>query len=586
MRCTLARACAAATLTLAGAVAPLAAQKAPDLGPNVILFDPSMPAALVQQRLDSIYQRQVRAEFGEERYALLFEPGTYAFDARVGYYTQIAGLGRSPDDVVVQGHVRAVSHNASRNVLTNFWRAAENLSITPPDGVDRWAVSQAAPYRRMHVRGALVLHDSGWASGGFMADTRVDGDVLAGPQQQWFTRNSQVRGWQGGHWNFVFLGTPGAPPDLTPDGDVAGAAAHGPIVTTIATTPVSREKPFLYMEKGGALRVFVPALRRNARGPSWGNRPTAGASLPLDRFLIARPEMSAAQINAQLARGKHLLLTPGIYRVSEPIRVTRPNTIVLGLGLATVRAENGARAMTVADVDGVEIAGILFDAGPVSSPVLLEVGPEGASSSHAASPIFLFDIFARVGGPGPGKAVASVIINSRDVVGDHFWLWRADHGQGVGWDVNPAASGLVVNGSDVTLYGLFVEHYQRYQVVWNGERGRTYFFQNEIPYDPPGQDAYMAGSTRGWAAYKVGDTVREHEAWGLGSYVYFPRHPEMVVDHAFEVPVTPGVRLHKVVTFSLGGGKGTIAHVVNDVGPMARQGDAQPTPLLVEYPER
>ncbi len=585
-RCTLATAFAAVTLGVVGAVTPLAGQEAPDLGPNVIVFDPSMPREQVQHRLDTIYDRQVRAEFGEKRYALLFKPGTYSFDARVGYYTQIAGLGRSPDDVVVNGHVRSVSHSPSRNVTTNFWRAAENLSIAPPDGVEQWAVSQAAPYRRMHVRGALMLHDSGWASGGFISDTRVDGRVLAGPQQQWFTRSSQIQGWQGGHWNMVFLGTPGAPPDLTRDGDVTAAAAHGPIVTTIETTPVSREKPFLYVDGSGALAVFVPALRRSSRGPSWVAGATAGESLSLDRFLIARPDMSAAQINAQLARGKNLLLTPGIYPVSEPIRITRPNTIVLGLGLATVRAENGSLAMTAADVDGVEIAGILFDAGPVNSPVLLEVGPEGASRSHAKSPIFLFDVFARVGGAGPGKATVSVAINSHDVVADHFWLWRADHGQGVAWDVNTAANGLVVNGNDVTIYGLFVEHYQQYQVVWNGERGRTYFFQNEIPYDPPGQDAFMAGSTRGWAAYKVAAGVRQHEAWGLGSYVYFPRHPEMVLDHAFEVPVTPGVRLHKVVTFSLGGGKGTIEHVVNDAGPRAARGDAEPTPLLVDYPAR
>ena len=185
----------------------------------------------------NIMQQQVRAEFGDKRYALLFKPGRYSFDARVGYYTQIAGLGLSPEDVVVNGHVQAVSNNPSRHVLTNFWRAAENLSITPPDGVDKWAVSQAAPYRRMHVRGALMLHDSGWSSGGFMSDSRVEGKVLAGSQQQWFTRNSEIQGWEGGHWNLVFLGTPGALPNLTRGADVSAAAAHGPIVTTIESTP-------------------------------------------------------------------------------------------------------------------------------------------------------------------------------------------------------------------------------------------------------------------------------------------------------------------------------------------------------------
>jgi hypothetical protein len=77
-------------------------------------------------------------------------------------------------------------------------------------------------------------------------------------------------------------------------------------------------------------------------------------------------------------------------------------------------------------------------------------------------------------------------------------------------------------------------------VLWNGERGRTHFFQNEIPYDPPSQDASMDGSTQGWSAYKVAGNVKQHEAWGLGSYIYEPRHPEIVLAHALEAPVTSG----------------------------------------------
>ena len=117
------------------------------------------------------------------------------------------------------------------------------------------------------------------------------------------------------------------------------------------------------------------------------------------------------------------------------------------------------------------------------------------------------------------------MVNSNNVIGDHMWLWRADHGSGVGWTTNTADTGLVVNGDNVTMYGLFVEHYQKYQVIWNGNGGRTYFFQNEMPYDPPNQAAWMNGSTQGYAAYKVADSVTSHEAWGLGSYCYFNVNP-------------------------------------------------------------
>ena len=137
---------------------------------------------------------------------------------------------------------------------------------------------------------------------------------------------------------------------------------------------------------------------------------------------------------------------------------------------------------------------------------------------------------------------------------------------------NTAADGLVVNGNDVTMYGLFVEHYQRYEVQWNGNGGRTYFFQNEMPYDVPNQAAWMNGTMRGFAAYQVGSTVTSHEAWGLGSYCFFNKDSTVGAEHAFEVPAAPNVRFHNMVIVSLGGGKGTIAHVINDAGAAATAG--------------
>jgi hypothetical protein len=279
-------------------------------------------------------------------------------------------------------------------------------------------------------------------------------------------------------------------------------------------------------------------------------------------------------MNAALARNKNLILTPGIYQLEAPLHVTRANTIVLGLGLATLVADNGVAAIDVEDVGGVTIAGVLIDAGETNSPVLMQVGPPGSSASHASNPTLLSDVFVRVGGAGVGKATRSIVVNSNNVIGDHLWLWRADHGNGVGWTINTAANGLIVNGNDVTMYGLFVEHYQQYQVQWTGNGGRTFFFQNEMPYDVPDQAEWMSGggATRGFAAYRVGPSVMSHEAWGLGSYCFFNKNPSVVADRAFEAPATANVRLRNMVTVSLGGGKGTIAHVINDAGPAAAAG--------------
>jgi hypothetical protein len=437
----------------------------------------------------------------------------------------------------------------------------------------QWAVSQAVFFRRMHVLGNLVLHQKrGWASGGWISDSVIDGNVDSGSQQQWLSRNSEWKSWTGANWNMVFVGIDHPPAGEWPQ----------PPFTTVATAPVVREKPFLQVDAQGRWSVRVPALRKDATGVTWHGGGTPGSNIPLSRFFIARPTDSAAAINAELAQGKDLLFTPGIYELSEPIRVTRANTVVLGLGFATLKPVKGTAAMTTADADGIIVAGLLLDAGETKSPVLMEVGPTGSKASHVRNPISLHDVFFRVGGAGVGKADVNLRVNANDTIIDHTWIWRADHGKGVGWDQNLSANGLVVNGDRVTAYGLFVEHHQQYQVLWNGNAGRTYFYQSEIPYDPPTQAAFTSGAgVNGWASYKVADKVTTHEAWGLGVYSVF-RHPDVKLTRAIEVPVKPGVRFHHMVTIALDD-KGEITHVIDDMGEAAVP-KPRTTPRVTEFP--
>ncbi|MBO3748400.1 discoidin domain-containing protein [Streptosporangiaceae bacterium NEAU-GS5] len=543
-----------------------------DLGPNVKVFDTSMSASSIQSQLNTIFTQMESNQFGAQRYQLLFKPGSYSVNANIGFYTSISGLGRNPDDVTINGSVTVDAGWFGGNATQNFWRSAENLSITPTGGEDRWAVAQAAPFRRIHVRGGLNLAPSGfgWASGGYIADSKIDGTVGPYSQQQWLTRSSQIGGWLNGVWNMVFSGVVGAPAQSFPN----------PVYTTIATSPVIREKPYLYVDSAGAYQVFVPSLRTNTSGTTWLGGSTPGTSIPLTQFYVAKPTDSAATLNQALTQGLNLLFTPGIYHVNQTINVTRANTVVLGLGYATIIPDNGVTAMTTADVDGVKIAGLLFDAGTVNSPVLLQVGTTGAG--HASNPISVQDVFFRIGGAGPGQATTSLVVNSHDTIIDHIWAWRADHGAGVGWNSNPADTGLIVNGNNVIAYGLFVEHYKKYEVIWNGQNGKTIFFQNEMPYDPPNLASWMNGSTRGYAAYKVANTVTSHEAWGLGSYCNFTADPSIVAERGFEVPDTAGVRFHDLLTVSLGG-KGTINHVINNTGAAAQGTDTVPV-NLVSYP--
>jgi hypothetical protein len=588
------------TATTAGVAAaasnPNSASGPPDFGPNVKIFDPSMPLSQIQSTVDAIASQQVDNELGTQRYALLFMPGTYGTAAtpliiQVGYYTEVAGLGASPTDVVINGHVDVYNRCLTPTnclALVNFWRSVSNLTINVKglsgcrSSADFWAVSQAAPMRRVNISGGnLTLLDyctagPQFASGGFISDSQT-GFIINGSQQQFLVRDSKIGGWSNGVWNQVFSGVVGAPPQsfsVTP--------FNPPPYTTLPTSPITREKPFLYVDANGHYNVFVPTVRTDSSGTTWANGPAAGSSLPIESFFIATPADSALTINVALATGHNLIFTPGIYHLNRTIAVIRPDTVILGLGIATLVPDNGVAAMSVADVVGTKLAGILFDAGSINSPVLLQVGTPHAHKSGPGDPTALQDVFFRIGGATAGMATTSLIVNSDNVILDDIWAWRADHGNGVGWTVNTADTGLIVNGDNLTAYGLFVEHYQKYEVIWNGENGRTIMFQNEMPYDPPNQAAWMHDGINGFAAYKVADSVQTHEGWGLGSYCFFNVNPTIHAAHAFEVPNAPGVKLHDILTVSLGG-VGVIDHVVNDTGAAA-QGTATIPVNLVSYP--
>jgi len=530
----------------------------PLLGENVFVFSPEMDMKEIQAVLDTLFLRQSarRSEFSTHRYALMFRPGEYHLDVRVDYYMQVVGLGESPEDVVIRGAVRSNTTHGN-SVLTNFWRAVENLTVIPErDSAMVWGVSQAAPLRRVHVKGNLQLFDKGYASGGFLADSKVDGKITSGPQQQWFTRNSVMEKWEGGVWNMMFVGVPDAPEENWPEKPY----------TVISTTPVIREKPYLVYDKKG-LCLKIPAIKKNSTGPGWINGEKPERTLYMNKFYIAKPgQDDAVSINAALKKGKNILFTPGRYYLNEALKVTQPGTVIMGTGFATLIPEKGNAIMEISDVDGIIVCGLTFDAGSVYSEKLFIVGETGARKSHQANPVFLYDLFFRVGGHAEGSAGACLVINSNDVVIDHVWLWRADHGNGVGWNKNRCANGLIVNGNNVTIYGLFNEHFQEYQTLWNGENGRVYFYQSEMPYDPPSVDAWKHNGTYGYASYKVSDHVKSHEAWGLGIYNVFYDAP-VIVDNAIETPEHLEKFIHNKIIFWLNGNKESVVKsIINGKG--------------------
>jgi hypothetical protein len=590
-------------------------------GPNVCVFTPTMTQAAIQADLNAISTQQVpvSAQFDSDRYAVFFEPGTYGSAAdplvfQVGYYTEVAGLGALPSNTVVNGAIDVFNNlctagTSNCNSDDNFWRSLSNLDLnvdlpsTTPDyappamdaygagcanSAEMWSASQAAPIRRAIINGSVVFQDycaaDDYASGGFVADSEITGDLDFYGNQQYMVRNSSIGGANGcpnGLWNMVYSGVQGAPAPA-----FSGQCQQN---TVLAASPVTEEEPFLYTAAGGTDRVFVPAVQTNSTGTSWSSGTEAGSSMPLSSFFIANPATSVAAIDVALALGKNLVLTPGVYNLSAPIVVSRPDTVVLGLGFATLVPQKGNAALVVLPNKGVKVSGLIFDAGPVNSPVLLSVGTPLPAAGSATDPDTIQDVFFRIGGAETTNtsATVSLLDNASNSIIDDVWAWRADHGNAVGWTENTGDNGLVVTGNDVTAYGLAVEHYQKSEVVWTGQGGTDVFFQNELPYDPPSQAAWDESATfKGYPAFQVGNNVKTFKGYGMGSYVVFiDTSATLNVTEAFQAPEVPGVRFNDVFGVWIAGSGGLDSIVDGTGGPVTSTNPGTVEPVdVVSYP--
>lgn len=516
-----------------------------------------------------------KANVGDQTY----DPGgsgsassAQANSIELGFYSHIGGLGKTPASVKLGSLFTRPHLSGGANATCTFWRSVENVAVMRDFA---WTVSQSTSARRMLIEStSKYISDVGntnfWGSGGFIADTHYTSNRPNwGGQQQWYTRNTAFPSGvaaMGGSYNMVWQGCVNPP--------------HADDVnTSIPTTPIIREKPFLFIDDDGEYKVFVPAWQKDRVGVSWSSTAMGEGKIQdlLTDWYVAKEGDTEVEVNNALKSGRNIFFTPGHYALNAPIQVNRKDAILLGAGIASVTLEpsdsNTWGCIFVDDKDGIIIAGLLMDSFN-STTYQVRIGNEEANADHSANPILLTDITCRVGGVQSKNIQihASMQINSNNVVGDHFWLWRADHGSQPGgdvrWDRDRCKNGLIVTGDDVTLYALFAEHYQEYEVLWLGERGRAYFFQNEPPYDAPNQATWSSqgGRVEGYAAFKVANTVKEHHSIGLGSYAVFTGTDGNVnKKNGFEVPASPNVKLEKMCITRFAG-PGNIQNVINGIG--------------------
>lgn len=572
--------------------------------------------------------------FVEDRHAILVEPGTYkGIDIQVGYYAQVLGLGKSPSDVkfteceygpycpALRKNER-VGDNAGL-ALDTFWRSVENFQTEANSG-QLWAVSQAAPIRRVHVAknsdsgsnksGNLYLHDNGArASGGHAANVLIDGKVELGSQQQFCFRSvsfkDKVPKEDLGAWSFMFVDCKNAPDER--DGITSkpyGEWNSNPSVS-VEEPKITVEKPFIVCNADKKYDLHVPAPRNRdvptSLGASFGDDEKVDIR-PFEEVKVAVantdmkhssgkyiPDVNVAQkINDALREGKDIVLSPGMYYLDKPLEITRSNQVILGIGLATLIApEDGSPAIKVPPgLEGVRIAGLMLEAcvlkktDPNMTSCFIQWGENG-DAGNPKNPGVLTDIFARVGGSNLNRTVSTdvmVRVDSDNVYGDNLWLWRADHVKlrpgelpnVDGLDYHqvtlgecPCATGLEVNGKDVIMHGLAVEHTEQHNTIWNGEGGKVMFYQNELPYDV-NEDF----GNNGYVGYKVDENVKTHLAKGVGVYSNF-RDYEVPVSTGITHPDVEGITFQNPFSVWLDN-RGHIKSVINNKGDaLEKKGD-------------
>lgn len=539
--------------------------------------------------------------FSSRRYAVMFAPGGYhGVDLEVGYYSQVLGLGKSPDDVQFREcdkgpYVPALNFHLHKNgtCLDTFWRSLENVQSFAP--TMKWAVSQAAPLRRVHVMGDLDLYDGGaYASGGHFENSMVEGLTHAGGQQQFLYRNVGLKGGaEGGAWSMTYVGCTENVPPASSGGDKSCS------VTVLPDPPIRMEKPFVAMTDAEKFELRVPLFTRDealTHGPlmDGSNEEVRDFS----RVRVVREDEPVARIQEALDDGKDVVLAAGIFTLEKSVVMKHPDQVLLGLGLATLVApRDGSPCVKVLpNTPGVRVAGIMLEASELDENAnkegssLLEWGEhDKEDSGDENNPGGLFDIFCRVGGATLGSREAISVnammrLFSGNVIGDDLWLWRADHAEllpnedanypeisPIYWQSEQSEfrveTGLEVAANNVTIYGLAVEHANGHQTMWSGDHGFVAFYQCELPYGVS-QETFGDEDYRG---YVVHENVEHHELHAPGVYSNF-RNEVVKTATAIEHPERETVKIINPFTVRLDNHFG-IESISNHKGfPATKQG--------------
>ena len=490
-------------------------------------------------------------EWTPSRYAILIGEGNYYMPGpfKLGYYTQVEGVGANKDTVVVSPGID-VLNNCEKvgdenckdpGGLDNFWRSLSNVKLETA-GLGKpliYAISQASPLRDLTISGSDLLMcdpglggDCGFTSGGFISNVNLDREIILGSQQQFYVSDSQFSALQAGAWNVVSNNNDGGDYKGEGDGNVNNQWSGFPFSHT--STPDKYDVPKMQLEGS---QWFVVADNQKESADDY-----VVLSLGENESPATVSADVISNINAKLSTSKGLVIAPGIYHLEGTIQV--PNDrIVLGLGLPTLVCQDASGRCMETGSEGIRISGITFDAGVNGrttdpSNVLLTIGNSGEGNNQ--NPVVLQDMYCRVARisktQANPQAFACLEIKADNVVGENLWLWRADHDEQeakIAFNSNECQHGLIVRGDNVRMHGLFVEHFNNYQTVWYGKNGQIAFYQSEMPYYLTVDERQITVDCRAPGSDKVdplpvcqslyvAEEATGFRGQGLGVYSFFP----------------------------------------------------------------
>ena len=568
-------------------------------GPNVIVFNPSQSIAEINAALN------VAVPKGGVGFQFYFMPGTYGdatqsppqipgvaagsspstadmltaanaagiISAPIGANTVLAGLGKSPCDVVINGalFIQDGSLSVTQRRLINM--TINPIEANTPENTMHWASSQNAIWRRVNFLGGVEISNLETGSqnfGAMFANSNIAGNILAGngmlittdPLQpdgygnntngMYYVQGSTIGGFSGYAGLFEFIGTKGAPAQNFAPGPSAGVP--GGDIGNLEKLPVVREAPFVYYNsKKAQFEVFKPSVQRNRKGYDWRVNSSTGKFLPLSSFYIADPAVdTATTLNAQLAAGKNLMLNPGTYNLSETLIINKPDTMVLALGVPVLKSAAGVQTLKITDkATGTILYGfnVTSDApGAVVADYQLQIGVNGGTGK-ASNPTSITDVNVA------SRAFIAEVINQNYVIQNQGEInTSTDSTSAATWGTPDGSHGIMVNGDNVTLQGLYVEHYKKFPLIWYGNKGQVHYMVNEPPYTPYYDTPNVLPTTWQWAtdfhgypSIYIDYNVKQFSLEGYLTAYRFNKGCRCEITAGIVTPVKKGIKFRNVL---------------------------------------